>query len=97
MRTKEELNSQEFNDDMTDLKNLLDKKGIKYEFKRHLGAEPGVKELIGYYPTGEWHMIIGDVSIIRGMASFGNYEVYGGKFTEPERFSTAEELLSQLE
>lgn len=30
------------------------------------------------------------------MASFGNYEVYGGKYKEPIRFNTAQELLNDL-
>lgn len=96
MRTKEELSSPEFNDDMSELKALLDKKGIEYRFGRHPGAGEGVKELIGYYPAGEWHIHIGDISVIRGMASSGHYEAYGGKFNEPERFKKAEDLIKAL-
>jgi len=65
MITQEELNKKEFQDDMTELKELLEKEGIKHTFKRHQGAELGVKELIGYYPTGEWHIMVGKNSIIR--------------------------------
>ena len=99
MRTKEELNSKEFCDDMSELEAELKGRGIKYEIEKHWGALEGdgkVKELIGYYPNGEWHIFIGDVSIIRGMASFGDYEAYGGKFEEPERFKTAKELVDNL-
>lgn len=97
MRTQEELNSKEFQDDMTELKELLEKEKIDFIFKRHLGAEPGVKDLIGYYPTGEWHIKVGDNSIIRGMASFGDYEIYNGKLdSDPIRFATAEEVLEEL-
>lgn len=96
MRTKKELESEELNDDMTELKTLLEKKGIEHTFKRHQGAGPRIKELIGFYPTGEWHIRIGDVSVIRGMASFGLYEAYRGMFEEPERFNTPEELLERM-
>ena len=96
MRTKEELNSPEYRDDMYELQEALDKKNIKYLLKRHIGASPEVKKLIGYYPTGEWHIFIGDISVIRGMCSFGDYEVYGGKFKEPERFKTPQELIENL-
>ena len=38
MRTQKELSSREFQDDMAELKTLLDKEGIKYSFDRHEGA-----------------------------------------------------------
>lgn len=96
MRTKEELNSIELNDDMSELEAELKSRGIEYEIKRHLGADPKLIDLIGYYPTGQWHVKIGGFSIIRGMASFGDFEVYGGKYTEPHRFQTAKELIDDL-
>ena len=97
MRTQNELKSKEFQDDMTELKDLLEKENIKHTFKRHQGAEQGVKELIGYYPTGEWHIKVGDNSIIRGMTSFGDYEIYNSKIdTDPYRFETAQETLEEI-
>ena len=96
MRTPTELESPEFNDDMYELQEALNKAGIKHILKRHQGADPRVKDLIGYYPTGEWHILIGDVSVIRGMVSFGDYEAYRGKYKEPERFTTPEELIAAL-
>ena len=97
MRIQEELNSKEFQDDMTELKELLEKEKIDFTFKRHIGAELGVKDLIGYYPTGEWHIKVGDNSIIRGMASFGDYEIYNRKLdSDPIRFETAQEILEEL-
>jgi hypothetical protein len=96
MRTKKELNSKEFRDDMTDLKELLDKEGIKYSFMRHEGANPKVKDLIGYYPTGEWHLRVGKNSIIRGMTSFGDYEIMGEKDDDPIRFETAQEMFEEI-
>lgn len=96
MRTAEDLESPEFNDDMTGLDMALNKAGIQHVLRRHPGAEPGLKGIIGYYPTGEWQILIGDVSVIRGMCSFGMYEAYGGKFEDPERFETPEELIKAL-
>ena len=96
MRTKEQLESKEFEDDMSDLEEELKKHKFSYTFKRHKGADPSLIDLIGYYPTGEWHINIGDVSVIRGMCSFGDYEAYGGKYKEPERFATAKELVADL-
>ena len=96
MRTKEQLNSKEFQDDMSELKELLEKEGIEYTFRRHEGADPKVKDLIGYYPTGEWHMKVGENSIIRGMASFGDYEILGEKDDNPIRFTTAQEMLEEI-
>ena len=103
MRTKEELQSPEFNDDMSEFELELKKRGIKYTIEKHLGALEGngrVKEIIGYYPTGEWQIHTGDYSIIRGYASFGQYEIMrikgSGKFEEPERFKTAKELVDSL-
>ncbi len=96
MRTQEELNSKEFQDDMTELKNLLDKESIEYSFKRHVGADPKVKELIGYYPTGEWQLRVGKNSIIRGMVSFGDYELLSEGDNDPVRFETAQEMLEEI-
>jgi hypothetical protein len=87
----------EFQDDMSELKELLDKEDIKYTFIRHEGANPDIKDLIGYYPTGEWHIRVGENSIIRGMVSFGDYEIYNGKIKDdPVRFSTAQEMLKEI-
>lgn len=67
--------------------------------------EPQVKNLIGYFPTGEYQILIekddATYSVIRGAVSFGLYEIMkiegkGNKFEEPERFETPEELIKQL-
>ena len=101
MRTKEQLESAEFRDDMRPLVNLLKKRKIPYIMKQHAGAELRVKKLIGYYPTGKWHIIIADeFSVIRGMVSGGLYEVMnikgGSLFKEPERFRSPDELLAEF-
>src|SRR3990167_3720168 len=102
MRTKKELQSPEFADDLTKLSALLTERGIKHELRKHPAAvaEPQVKDLIGYWPTGEWQIIIGKYSVIRGMVSFGDYEIMnigdGDKFKDPERFKTPEALVEQL-
>ena len=102
MRTRDELNSTEFNDDMSELEHELKARKIPYTIHRHKGADSIVKDLIGYYPTGEWQIIIRKkYSVIRGMCSFGYYEIMniegGNNFAEPERFKTAESLCKQLE
>ena len=99
MRTETELASEEFEDDMSELKAELEKRGIEHTFGKHIltELEPGVFDLMGYWPSGEWHIRIGDVSVIRGMVSFGYYEAYGGKFKDPERFKTPEELIQALD
>lgn len=96
MRTQEELKSKEFNDDMTELKELLEKEGIEHTFKRHRGAEPKLLEVIGYYPTGGWHIRVGDISVIRGYASFGDYELMGANDDDPIRFQGAGEVLNEI-
>lgn len=74
----------------------LKKDGIKMIFRKHpiVEAEPGVKDLIGYFPTGEFQIIFEKdkrrISCIRGWASGGLYEVWGvaGINTgDAERFS----------
>lgn len=101
MRTQEELNSKEFQDDLTPLATLLKKKGIPYEMKQHRGYSPKITDLIGYSPVGKDQIIIkGKYSVIRGMVSFGLYEIMnignGNKFKEPTRFATPEELVDEL-
>ena len=96
MRTQEELKSKEFQDDMTELAKLLDEAKIEYTLKRHEAVTPRTKELIGYYPTGEWHLKVGKQSIIRGYASFGLYEIYDGREDDPIRFETAKEMLEEI-
>lgn len=88
---------------MDELVALLKARGIKYTFKRHEGANPELMTLIGYYPTGQWHIVIHgkeEYSVIRGMVSYGFYEIMligkGKKFAEPERFETPQELIDAL-
>ena len=97
MRTKKELKGKEFNDDMSELKELLEKEGIKHTFKKHSGADPKLKTLIGYYPTGEWHIKVDKESIIRGMGSYGDYEIWNPEVdNDPIIFKTAQEMLKEI-
>lgn len=91
-------------DEPTDLKTLSDKLtkiGIEHEYKPHrlTELEPQVLELIGYFPAGTHQIIIprGDssISIIRGSASFGDFELFGAGF-EADRFETEEEVIEAL-
>lgn len=92
--------------DMSELDELLTERGIKHKLRPHPIASEGAKEIIGYSPAGDWQIMItrpeGLYSVIRGMASFGYYEIMGitgeAKFSgDPERFDTPEELVTALE
>ena len=106
MRTKKELQSPEFAEDLMSLYHLLVAKKILCKMRLHpiVENEPQVKKLIGYYPSGTYQILIEKddttYSIIRGMCSFGAYEIMntgkGDKFKDPERFNTPEELIEQL-
>ena len=96
------LEGKDYQIDLSELSELLKKEDIKHELRPHpvFEAEKGVKDLIGYSPSGEWQIIIsaekGELSIIRGMVSFGDYEVFGIKgfeMKDPERTETAEEMV----
>ena len=76
MRTKEELNSKEFREDMMPLYHMLNAQKIPCKMQIHPGAtKPKVKELIGYYPTGQYQILIEQdkttYSVIRGMVFLG--------------------------
>lgn len=80
----------------------LKKDGVKITFRKHphAEAEPQVKKLIGYFPTGEMQIIFEKdnkrISCIRGYASFGNYELMGvsGINTgDPERFKDPRDVI----
>lgn len=94
--------SKNYPTDMSKLQELLDKNKIKYILRKHPVAElePQVKKLIGYYPSGKYQILTGDYSIIRGMVSFGYYEIMRikgkGKFENPERFKNPEDLVKEL-
>lgn len=105
MRTKEELQSKEFCSDMSELAVGLIIEEMDFVIFRHLASSPAVKKLIGYYPCGEWQFIISykgsEFSVIRGMISFGNYEIMKIKgpskmFKEPERFPFSDGLINKL-
>ena len=61
----------------------LKKNGIKMTFRKHPAAEaePQVKKLIGYYPSGEMQIIFEKdkkrISCIRGFGTQGQYELMG--------------------
>lgn len=95
----------EKNDDLQTLSIELSKEGIKHEIRRHPGAEPRLLEVIGYYPTGEWQILIklpvGKLSVIRGYASFGMIEAMGVSdaillANDPERWNTEKEFIDWL-
>ena len=96
MRSKYELEGKDFSDDMSDLEHELKTRNVKYTICQHEGASPKLLDIIGYYPTGQWHIRVGKISIIRGYVSFGDYECLGGKFKEVERFTTAKELVDAI-
>jgi hypothetical protein len=96
MRSKQELDSYEFQDDMSELEAELRKRNIDYTIDKHLGAKEGDRYIQQKPQCGEWHIFVGDVSIIKGMVSFGDYEAYGGKYKEPVRFQSAKALVKDL-
>lgn len=110
MRTKEEFNNKEFQENLMDLYHILVAQRISCEMRLHPAAErePQTKELLGYFPTGTNQILIKKdnttYSVIRGMISFGAYEIMNigeeselhDKFREPERFRTPEELIEAL-
>ena len=61
----------------------LKKDGVKMTLRKHpvAEAEPQVKKLIGYFPSGEMQIIFEKdnkrISCIKGFASFGQYELMG--------------------
>src|SRR3989338_2828243 len=65
-------------------------------------AEPQVKKLIGYFPTGEWQILAErgkkKYSIIKGMVSMGQFEVakIGKSVSVLGRFPTAENVAKYL-
>lgn len=44
----------------------------------------------------QWQVFVDDISIVKGEVAFGNYEAYGGNMEDPERFATADEVISWL-
>jgi hypothetical protein len=99
------LNPEEYSTDMKELCDLLDNKKIKYKLIQHPNYNEEVKKLIGYSPAGEWQILISNYSIIRCMASFGDYEIckLTGKNSlddneeEIFRFEQPQELIDYLE
>lgn len=89
------LYGQDYETDLTELAELLKKENIKFRFNEHEAADSEVKKLIGFNPAGDQHIYVGDISIIRGFASFGDYELYGGGF-EVDRYETAEEVINAI-
>ena len=85
--------------DLSKLHDMLTEKGIEHVYKKHPAAvaEPQAAKLLGMnaHPVGTHQILIGDISIIRGFASFGLFELYGGGF-EADRFTSEEEVLEAL-
>ena len=102
--------------DMWCLAKLLKKNKITFTLREHPSVKEGAKKLLGYNPAGDWQILIDTkfsglkYSVIRGMCSFGLYEIMAvsttgegifksklkGYFFEPERFRTAEDLIKSL-
>lgn len=83
------------------LHRMLNKKGIEHIYREHPAAvaEPQASRLLGMpaHPVGTHQILIDDLSIIRGFASFGMFEAFGGKWKDdPERFESEEELIKNL-
>jgi len=96
----------------------LNKHKIPYDKQEHPGALErstdgrSVIDILGYSPAGLWHITIKHdtrtFSVIRGLASFGMYEVYkiegrragngkkAGWAEEPERYSKPDELVADF-
>lgn len=95
-------------DEMLDLLIMAKKnlKGINIEFRKHRAAElePDVKNLIGYFPSGEFQILFKKdkrmVSCIRGAVSFGFYEICeieGDKTKgDPERFNDPKDVIKRI-
>ena len=89
------LRGQDYKTDLKGLSRLLKKEGIRHQLRQHpiTKMEP-VKLLIGYNPAGEYQIRVGELSVIRGMVSFGDFEIYDGK--ETIRTGTAEEMVEVI-
>ena len=95
-------------DEMLELLILAKKnlKGIEIEFRKHRVAElePQVKDLIGYFPSGEFQILFKKgkriISCIRGAVSFGLYEICeieGNKIKgDPERFGDPKDVIKRI-
>lgn len=78
--------------------------GWKIKLQEHpaYAVEKGAKKLIGYYPAGEWQIVAipprckNGFSVIRGMVSWGLYEVFGRDMKDPERFEKPREVIAFL-
>ncbi len=85
--------------DLSKLHTLLEEKGIKHIYKEHPAAvaEPQAAQIVGLdaHPAGSHQIKVGKISIIRGFASFGMFELLGGKF-DCDRFETEEEVVIAL-
>lgn len=87
-------------DDLAPLVELLKLNKIPYVLRKHpiVEKEPDVKKLIGYYPTGGSQIIIDNkYSVIKGMVSFGHYEIIniegGDRYKDPVRFTSPSDLI----
>lgn len=78
--------------------------GYEVKLQRHPAAvhEPKVKDLIGYWPTGEYQVLVKKDkkrwSIIKCMGSFGLFEIMQLDPTskDPERFKLLRELIAYI-
>lgn len=76
---------------------------FSFSLKRHPLAEGGVKKILGYVPSGKYQIIMGggsneEWSIIRGMVSFGDFEIMQikPKSYDPVRFKYLKGLINYI-
>lgn len=87
--------------DLSVLHQKLIEEGIEHSYEQHPAAvrEPDAAAILGrkYHPVGSHQIRIkeGNISIIRGMASFGLFELYGGRF-DCDRFDIEEDVIEAL-
>jgi len=89
------LLGKDYKTDLSELSELLLKEGIKHKLQPHplTKLAPQAKKITGYFPAGDWQIIIKpNLSIIRGMISFGDYEIYDGN--DIERTKTAKKMVN---
>lgn len=103
-----EMSGKDTPDEMLELLILAKKnlKGIEIEFGKHhaVELEPHAKDLIGYFPSGEFHMLFKKngrvISCIRGAISFGAYEICGIKGFKTkgnlERFGDPKDVVKRI-
>lgn len=84
--------------DLGRLSELLTEDNIGHKLVKNPCAHRNVERIVGYYPTGENVVNVsykddGIVSVIRGAATFGLFEVFGDAVSQPQRFEVEEDVI----